>query len=922
MKFTATPCLLITISFLLPGIPTFCFAEVQEIVATQDTTILSNPSNFSNGSGDYFFVGRVDDTGNFSLRRALIFFDIAGNIPMGSTIMSATLKLRMSKTPSALESHRVFLHRLKSDWGEGESDAPEEEGEGILAEQNDATWIHRIFATDKWAEEGGDFFEDASANERIGFPGVYTWGTTTEMVADIQDWLDNPETNSGWILIGDESVNRSAKRFDSKDNSGTAQKPTLTIEFLGPDCSITNLSVGDRTVCSTDTNTYNQEIRVAYNEEPETGFLIVNNQQFPIITSPQTVELVGLPADGENVDISAQFSNSPGCSSTATALFTAPDSCECEIESITLSTRSICNPNTNSFSQRLRVVYENPPESGTLDINGQSFPVDRSPQTITLEDLIADGSNVDVTARFSENASCSFAELSFFTAPEPCSPCTIIQIDVDVQSECDRITNTYSQALTLQYEGEPTSGTLDINGRSFPINQSPQSISLENLLADGLEVDVTARFSDRSECTLTEQSLFTAPDPCPLCEITNIVANGQPTCNLVSNTYSQDVTFFIETLQTFRELNVNGIPFQLETSSQTVTLDGLPADNSPVDITAWFTDTTILSDGFSGESTEDWEGSGPSPPLIIADGGPNGAGDGYLQVTSIGGEGPGSHLAVFNSAQWAVDYITMGITAIAVDLNNIGDTLLQIRLLLKGNGGEFVSLKSEMLKSKSGWQSLIFSIEGNDWLKLSGDTSIEQALSNVTQLQIFHNPEANFPGPNIVSALGFDNIRGVCALTRRQVFIAPDCTPILSLVNGWNLISLPVRPNIPSIDTIFADDNDGGETVLTSPVWTWKNGRFMAINELGALTGYWVHINGPRMIRVEGSKPENSDGDIQPGWNLVGPASDNFLLPENGITDDRAWGSDGLKLQAETTLRAMKGYWLFSGGQTNLRATD
>lgn len=64
----------------------------------------------------------------------------------------------------------------------------------------------------------------------------------------------------------------------------------------------------------------------------------------------------------------------------------------------------------------------------------------------------------------------------------------------------------------------------------------------------------------------------------------------------------------------------------------------------------------------------------PAPPANVADGGPLGAGDNYLALTSLGGSGAGSKLVVLNPAQWAGDYLTLGLTTITMDLRNSGTT--------------------------------------------------------------------------------------------------------------------------------------------------------------------------------------------------------------------------------------------------------
>jgi hypothetical protein len=107
----------------------------------------------SNALGLHFFAG---ETAMGELRRGVIAFNIAGNIPPGSTIIAVTLSLNMSRT--ALNDPRTIeLHKLLADWGEGTSMAPGEEGDGAPATPNDATWRHRFFDTIFWTNEGAIF---------------------------------------------------------------------------------------------------------------------------------------------------------------------------------------------------------------------------------------------------------------------------------------------------------------------------------------------------------------------------------------------------------------------------------------------------------------------------------------------------------------------------------------------------------------------------------------------------------------------------------------------------------------------------------------------------------------------------------------------------------------------------------------------
>ena len=195
--------------------------------AVKDNTLYEHSSGaLSNGAGDHFFAGRTSSSA--LIRRGVIAFDISGNISSGSTINSVKLTLHMSRTGVGDET--VELHKILADWGEGTSNASGNEGGGASATTGDATWNHTFFNTSTWTTAGGDFSATVSAGATVGGIGDYTWGSTAQVVADVQAWLDDPSTNFGWLLEGNEDA-RSAKRFDSKENGNAANVPVLTITF-------------------------------------------------------------------------------------------------------------------------------------------------------------------------------------------------------------------------------------------------------------------------------------------------------------------------------------------------------------------------------------------------------------------------------------------------------------------------------------------------------------------------------------------------------------------------------------------------------------------------------------------------------------------------------------------------------------------
>ena len=188
----------------------------------------------SNGEGQQLFGGRVGTLpeGDGKIRRALLAFDVSA-IPSGSRIDSVALTLNMNKGPSAF-SELIELYWVTADWGEGSSDAPAEEGKGASPQNDDATWVHSFFDTTLWVRPGGDFAAGVSAGQNVGVTGPYTWGSTAQMLADVQDWVDNPSGNFGWILIGNENTTSTVKRFASKDNPVMASQPALTVKFTDP----------------------------------------------------------------------------------------------------------------------------------------------------------------------------------------------------------------------------------------------------------------------------------------------------------------------------------------------------------------------------------------------------------------------------------------------------------------------------------------------------------------------------------------------------------------------------------------------------------------------------------------------------------------------------------------------------------------
>jgi len=208
-------------------------ADTITITPYIDNTIYTTAHNLSNGVGESLFAGT---NAVWQPRRALLAFSLH-DIPPGSQITSVQLELHLTKS-GRTTADEVTLHRLTQLWGEALSDAGTGglgggEGDGILADPGDATWSHAFYPWEEWTTLGGAFIASASAGTMIGsVPANYTWGSTPQMVADVQGWLDDLQSNAGWILIGNESPNRTARVFSSKDHPTESEWPSLTVEYI------------------------------------------------------------------------------------------------------------------------------------------------------------------------------------------------------------------------------------------------------------------------------------------------------------------------------------------------------------------------------------------------------------------------------------------------------------------------------------------------------------------------------------------------------------------------------------------------------------------------------------------------------------------------------------------------------------------
>jgi hypothetical protein len=163
-------------------------------------------------------IGTQGPNAETARNRGLIKFDLTGQIPPSSEIKSVALTLTVAKAPTMERADSTFeLHRVLRQWNE-----------------NQATWNIRAGVTEFWSTPGAaaptDYSTTISSAQFVSEPGNYTFGSTTNLIADVQAWLAEPGNNFGWIVLTQsEGSAKTARRFTSRE--GGANAPTLVIEY-------------------------------------------------------------------------------------------------------------------------------------------------------------------------------------------------------------------------------------------------------------------------------------------------------------------------------------------------------------------------------------------------------------------------------------------------------------------------------------------------------------------------------------------------------------------------------------------------------------------------------------------------------------------------------------------------------------------
>lgn len=200
--------------------------------------------------------------------------------------------------------------------------------------------------------------------------------------------------NSDWTFSGPNAL-------DGESSNSTAAIP-YPIPVCVNNCIITNIALGNQSICNTSNNTYTQDIEITYTMPPSSGMLNINGQLFVITASPQTITLVDLQSDGNTVTVNAFFTNLPSCSFNIPNAFTAPIAC--------------ASPPVNSLSDTLRVMtynllnFPNPSNTNSIGNDAARLILFRNivdsinPDVIILQELKSLQGMIDLADELNANS--------------------------------------------------------------------------------------------------------------------------------------------------------------------------------------------------------------------------------------------------------------------------------------------------------------------------------------------------------------------------------------------------------------------------------------------------------------------------------------------------------------------------------------
>jgi hypothetical protein len=169
-------------------------------------------------------------------------------------------------------------------------------------------------------------------------------------------------------------------------------------------------------------------------------------------------------------------------------------------------------------------------------------------------------------------------------------------------------------------------------------------------------------------------------------------------------------------------------------------------------------------DVFNTSDTGQFGWTGGSGLSVEANGGPAGAGDAFLRVESFGTGMNSNKLVTHNQDQWTGNYLEAGVTGISMDVRNLGETPITLRIAMGNSsfpgptddlGDWMVSTVGISLPAMGAWTNVSFQLGADDFTGSYG-----AIMGSVLAMRIVNATTTAQPGKGdvVAAVLGVDNI--------------------------------------------------------------------------------------------------------------------------------------------------------------------
>jgi hypothetical protein len=133
----------------------------------------------------------------------------------------------------------------------------------------------------------------------------------------------------------------------------------------------------------------------------------------------------------------------------------------------------------------------------------------------------------------------------------------------------------------------------------------------------------------------------------------------------------------------------------------------------------------------------------------------------------------------------------------------------------------------------------------------------------------------------------------------------------LAFEPGWNLVSLPIEPICPAVDSVLAAADPVRGRIYTGEVLTWTGQGYEAVSELHACIGYWVYVTEPHVVLVPGLPSRQSQMLLRKGWNQCGVEAECHVPDDARLLGPLwVWNPLQSRYEAAGVLRPGLGYWV------------